>query len=169
MGKIREKIANGIVGVVRRTFGPPTNIFRGENVSERREKIVSGIIGATAGAAAGAVAAGFVKIKQPTVPPPQQLAPNKEIIPAKSVAAGATNVPIKPSTAYKFAIFVVAGDGDPQILVKITEGTRSFQINGDEQGIGFIANENLAILADNRDTATARNAPSVEILSLNLV
>jgi hypothetical protein len=115
-----------------------------------------------AGVAGGIVGAGLMKI---TAPPPAITA-SKETITSRSVGAGAS-VTLKPSTTYKFAIILFHGNGDPQIRLDITKGAVTESVYGNEQAIELLANESIAITAVNTDTATARNTPLIEIVSLS--
>jgi hypothetical protein len=115
-----------------------------------------------AGVAGGIVGAGLMKI---TAPPPSITA-SKETITSRSVGAGGS-VTLKPTTSYKFAILLFHGNGDPQIRLDITKGATTESIFGNEQAIEVLANESISITAVNTDTATARNTPTIEIVSLS--
>jgi hypothetical protein len=114
-----------------------------------------------AGIAGGIAAAGLMKIAAP----PPAITSNLEVIPRGSVGAGASST-IKPSTTYKFAIILFHGDGESQVRVDVTKGATTVSIRGNEQAIELVANQAISITAVNEDTATARNKPTVEILSL---
>jgi len=114
-----------------------------------------------AGIAGGLVGAGLMKI---TAPPPA-ITSNLEVIPKSSVGAGASST-IKPSTTYKFAVILFHGDGESQVRVDVTKGATTVSIRGNEQAIELVANQAISITAVNEDTTTARNKPTVEILSL---
>jgi len=114
-----------------------------------------------AGAVGGLIGAGLMKI---TAPPPA-ITSNLEVIARNLVGAGASST-IKPSTTYKFAVILFHGDGEPQVRVDVTRGTTTVSIRGNEQAIELVANQAISIVAVNEDTTTARNKPTVEILSL---
>jgi hypothetical protein len=97
--------------------------------------------------------------------PPPAITSSLEVIPKESIGAGASST-IKPSTTYKFAIILFHGDGEPQVRVDITKEATTVSIRGNEQAIELVANQSISITAVNNDTTTARNKPTVEILSL---
>jgi hypothetical protein len=119
------------------------------------KEIASGVIG-------GLVGAGLMKI---TAPPPSITA-SKELITSRSVGAGGS-LTLKPSTTYKFAIILFHGNGDPQIRLDITKGAVTESVYGNEQAIEVLANESISITAVNTDTASPRNTPLIEIVSLS--
>jgi hypothetical protein len=118
-----------------------------------------------AGVAGGLVGAGLMKITAPP-PPPPSITASKETITSRSVTAGGS-VTLKPTTTYRFAILLFHGNGDPQIRLDITKGATTESIFGNEQAIEVLANESISITAVNTDTATARNTPTIEIVSLS--
>jgi hypothetical protein len=118
-----------------------------------------GFIGGLVG---GALVSGLMRIR----PPPPAISSSLEQIAQQSVPAGGS-VTLKPATLYKFAIVAFHGNGDPQITITVQKGASSATIAGNEQGFEFVANESLQITAQNTDTASARNTPTIEILSLS--
>jgi hypothetical protein len=117
-----------------------------------------------AGVAGGLIGAGLMKITTPPPPPPAIVA-SKEVIQPQSIGAG-SSVTLKPTTTYKFAIILFHGNGDSQVRIDVTKGAVTESIRGNEQAIEILANESISITAVNEDTTTARNKPTVEILSL---
>jgi len=121
-------------------------------------EVVAGIVG-------GLVGAGLMRIRTPPPPPPAIVA-SKEVIQPRSIEAGGS-VTLKPPTSYKFAIILFHGDGDSQVRLDIAKGATTVSIFGNEQAIEVLANESISITAVNTDTATARNTPTIEIVSLS--
>jgi hypothetical protein len=106
-----------------------------------------------------------MKITAPP-PPPPAITANKEVIQPRSITAGGS-VTLKPSTTYKFAIILFHGNGDSQVRIDVIKGAVTESIRGNEQAIEVLANESITIVAVNEDTATARNTPTIEIVSLS--
>jgi len=111
--------------------------------------------------AGGRTAEGLMRI----TPPPPNIVSNKEVINSGSVGANQT-ITLKPATLYKFAIILFHGDGNSDVEVRL-QGATLRTINGNEQGIELIADETLTIIARNNNTSTARNHPTIEILTLD--
>ena len=109
----------------------------------------------------GRATAGLMRI----TPPPPNITASKEVINSGSIAAGQT-VTLKPTTNYKFAIMLFHGDGHGDVQVRI-QGASLRTINGNEQGIELIAMETVTLTAQNTNTSTARNHPTIEILTLS--
>jgi len=104
----------------------------------------------------------LMSVLQQIIPQPQitkQLIQQQQLNPSESVTL------LSPTT-FKFAIILFHGDGDPQIQLSITVGSNNYTLNGDEQGIELIANEQITISATNTDTANPRNTPAIEIAYL---
>jgi len=118
-------------------------------------EILAGVIG-------GAIGAGLMRIRAP----PPAITVSKETIASQSVTAGGS-LTLKPSTTYKFAILLFHGDGEAQVRLDIAKGATTVSIYGNEQAIELLANESISITAVNTDTATARNTPTIEIVSLS--
>jgi hypothetical protein len=108
----------------------------------------------------GKTAAGLMRI----TPPPVNIVATKEIIITNPVGAGQT-VTLKTATNYKFAIMLFHGDGSGDVQVRI-QGDTTRTINGNEQGIELIAGETVTLAAQNTNTTTSRNHPTIEILTL---
>jgi hypothetical protein len=121
-------------------------------------EVLAGVIG-------GLVGAGLMKIRAPP-PPPPAITASKEVIQPQSIGAG-SSVTLKPTTTYKFAIILFHGNGDSQVRIDVTKGAVTESIRGNEQAIEVLANESISITAVNEDTATARNTPTIEIVSLS--
>jgi hypothetical protein len=121
-------------------------------------EVLAGVIG-------GVVGAGLMRIRAPP-PPPPSITASKEVIASQSVGAG-SSVTLKPTTNYKFAIMLFHGDGDSQVRLDITKGATTISIYANEQAIELLANESISITAVNTDTTTARNSPTIEIVSLS--
>jgi hypothetical protein len=121
-------------------------------------EVVAGIVG-------GLVGAGLMRIRPPP-PPPLAITSTKEVIASQSVGAGAS-VTLKPTTSYRFAILLFHGNGDQQVRIEVVKGAVVETLHGNEQAIEVLANESISIVAVNEDTATARNTPTIEIVSLS--
>jgi hypothetical protein len=121
-------------------------------------EVVAGVIG-------GVIGAGLMKIRAPP-PPPPAITASKQVIQPQSITAGAS-VTLKPTTTYKFTIILFHGNGDPQVRIDVIKGAVTETLRGNEQAIEVLANESITIVAVNEDTATARNTPTIEIVSLS--
>ena len=119
-----------------------------------------GVVGAISGAISGAIVSGLMKVKQPTI------TSNKQIISQQRLMAGATGVSLLPATTYKFAIVLFHGDGDQQVNLTITINGAQTTLYANEQAIELLANQEISITADNTDTTSERNTPTIEVLSL---
>jgi hypothetical protein len=107
----------------------------------------------------------LMSVLQQIIPQPQitkQLIQQQQLNPSESVA-------LLSPTAFKFAIMLFHGDGDPQVQLTVTVGSNSYTLNGDEQAIELIANEQVTITANNTDTANPHNTPTIEIVSISWV
>jgi len=120
-------------------------------------EVVAGIVG-------GLVGAGLMRIRAPP-PPPPAITASKEVIQPQSIGAG-SSVTLKPITTYKFAILLFHGDGEAQVRLDIAKGATTISIYANEQAIEILANESISITAVNTDTASPRNTPTIEIVSL---
>ena len=118
-------------------------------MSRMAEGIIGGVVG-------GALVKGLMKFPIPTS--------NKQLISSTSVPASGSAT-LLSSTAFKFAIILFHGDGDSDITVTIA-GATNRSIAGNQSGIETIANETISITASNSNTTTAKNTPTIEILSL---
>jgi len=111
------------------------------------------------GAMSGAIVSGFMKIREPA---PTNTS-NKQIIAQQALAANAS-VTLLNSTAFKFAIILLHGDGDASVTNTI-QGATTRSLTGAEQAIEPIANETITITAS--ASAAGGNTPTIEILSLS--
>jgi hypothetical protein len=118
-------------------------------------EVVAGIVG-------GLVGAGLMRIRAP----PPAITASKEVIRPQSIGAG-SSVTLKPTTTYKFAIILFHGNGDSQIRLDIVRNGVTESLYGNEQAIEILANESISITAVNTDTASPRNTPTIEIVSLS--
>jgi hypothetical protein len=116
---------------------------------------VDGLVGGAVGGAL--VSFGLMKIAKTVI------TSNKVTVQQQTINAGAT-VTLLPSTTYKFAIMLFHGDGDPQVTLTVRTGTRTYTVNGDEQAIEVVANEQVEITAVNTDTENPRNTQAVEVV-----
>jgi hypothetical protein len=101
----------------------------------------------------------LVSVLQQIIPQPQttkQLIQQQQLNPSGSTT-------LLSLTTFKFAIILFHGDGDPQIQLTIQVGGNSYTLYGDEQAIELVANEQVAITANNTDTANPHNTPTIEI------
>jgi hypothetical protein len=92
----------------------------------------------------------------------KKIVSGKTIIKQQTLSANTTSTLLSP-TAYKFAIMLFHGDGDPQVQLTVTVGSNTYTLNGDVQGIELITDEQVAITASNTDTANPHNTPTIEI------
>jgi hypothetical protein len=70
-------------------------------------------------------------------------------------------------THLQHALVISYGDGDPQVTVKVTRGSRrAVTFNGAEFRVVPVAEENVTIEYINTDPQSWRNCPTVEILFL---
>jgi hypothetical protein len=115
---------------------------------------VSGLLG---GALAGGLvtALGLMKVKKITIKSGRTTLVSSQLNPGESKTL--------LSEQYIFAVILFHGDGDPQVQLTVTVESNTYTLNGDEQAIELITGEQVTITANNTDTATPRNAPTIEI------
>jgi FtsP/CotA-like multicopper oxidase with cupredoxin domain len=119
---------------------------------------IDGLVGGAVGGAL--VSLGLMKIARTTI------TSNKAVIQRQPINAGATAT-LLPATAYKFAIVLFHGDGDPQVQLTIRVGATTYTLRGDEQAIEVVAGETVEITAINTDTESPRNTMTIEVASLS--
>jgi hypothetical protein len=119
--------------------------------------LAGGLMGGLIGGALATL--GLMKISKPTQ---ITITSGKHVIQSRSLDAGARAI-LLSQIAYKFAIVLFHGDGDPQIQLSVAVGSNEYTINGDEQAIEVLANESIAVTASNTDTANPHNTPTIEI------
>lgn len=67
---------------------------------------------------------------------------------------------------YNHAIIILYGDGDPQVTVRVTRGSRTVAVNGAEFKVVPAAEEEVNIEFINTDPLSPRRGPTLEIISL---
>jgi hypothetical protein len=68
---------------------------------------------------------------------------------------------------YNHAIIILYGDGDPQVTVRVTRGSRTVAVNGAEFKVVPAAEEEVNIEFINTDPLSPRRGPTLEIISLD--
>jgi len=66
-------------------------------------------------------------------------------------------------TSFKFAVMLLNGLGDPEIILSITVGDTGYRLTGNNQAIMLVANESVSIDATNNDTTYQKTTPLIEI------
>jgi hypothetical protein len=125
---------------------------------KRASGLIDGLVGGAVGGAL--VSLGLMRIARTII------TSSKVRIQRQLIDAGATAT-LLPSTTYRFAVMLFHGDGDPQVTLTVRVGTATYTINGDEQAIEVVSNEAVEITATNTDTASPRNAMTIELASLS--
>jgi len=105
----------------------------------------------------------LTSVLQQFIPRPQTA---KQFIQQQQLNPSGSTALLSPTT-YRFAVILFHGDGDPQVQLTITVGSNTYTLNGDEQGIELIVDEQVSITANNTDTANPHSTPTVEIASIS--
>ena len=93
------------------------------------------------------------------MPKPQS---GKLVIDATLLDPGETRTLLE-ETSFKFAVMLIQGNGDPEIILSITVGDEGFRLAGNIQEIILVANESVSIDAINNDTEHQKTTPLIEI------
>jgi hypothetical protein len=73
------------------------------------------------------------------------------------------NKTLLDETSFRFAVMLVNGNGDPEVMLTINVGDGSHRLNGSQQAIILVANESVSINASNEDETSQKATPLIEI------
>ena len=109
-------------------------------------EVASGLVGGLVGALAGKALL--------------RLSSGETVIAPQVVEAGETKLLL--SGFYRFAVVLLHGDGDPEVVVDVKKGDTATQLTADTIAIEVVASKTLEVRAINSAT-TAKNSPTIEV------
>jgi hypothetical protein len=66
-------------------------------------------------------------------------------------------------TNYKFAVMLIEGNGDPEVVLLTSIGEEDYRLRGNDQTIILVANESVRIEALKGDTTYKKTTPRIQL------